>query len=163
MKRQAHIRSGILWALVAAWAVVIFLFSAQDADSSTALSDKVTAILLKILGIDSPTLSPSPDGIGWLPSVRTMAHFASFGIFGFLTALAIRSHRLVAWKDWLFPAAISLFYAIFDEIHQAFVPGRSTELKDVIVDFSGAILGIATVALVYLIIRRRHKKRTAES
>lgn len=163
MKRQAQIRSGVLWVLVAAWAVVIFLFSAQDAEASTALSDKVTAIILKILGIDTPTLAPSPDGLTWLPSIRTMAHFASFAIFGTLSAMAIRSHRPAEWKSWLFPAGISLFYAIFDEIHQAFVPGRSTELKDVLVDFSGAMLGIAAIAIIYIWIRHRRKKRTADT
>ncbi len=161
MRLKTHIRSGILWTLVFVWAVVIFLFSAQDAKASTALSDRVTEILLNILGIDSPVFSPFPDGFDWLPSVRTLAHFAIFAIFGSLSALAIRSHRLGGPKDWLFPAAISLFYAIFDEIHQAFVPGRSTELKDVMVDFSGAMLGIASIALIYIWIRRRNEKRTA--
>ena len=161
MNRKAIIRSSILWILVLTWATVIFLFSAQDAAASSALSDKVTTFLLQLFGIDSPTMSPTPDTGGWFLSVRTMAHFASFAIFGMLTALAIRSHRTGRWQNWLFPAGISLFYAIFDEIHQAFVPGRSTEWQDIAVDFGGAVLGIALIAAIYTIIQRRNAKRTA--
>lgn len=34
------------------------------------------------------------------------------------------------------------------EFHQLFVPGRSGEARDVMIDFSGAVLGIALSTLV---------------
>ena len=40
-------------------------------------------------------------------------------------------------------------YSISDEIHQKFIPGRSAELRDVIIDSLGALTGIL-VCIVFL-------------
>lgn len=41
-------------------------------------------------------------------------------------------------------------YGITDEIHQLFVPGRSGQVKDVIIDGAGSIVGI----LVYVFLNK---------
>ncbi len=46
-------------------------------------------------------------------------------------------------------AIIGLLYAISDEIHQAFIPGRGPLVSDVFIDFSGVIMGIF---IAYIII-----------
>ena len=49
-------------------------------------------------------------------------------------------------------------YAVTDEVHQYFVPGRSCELRDVLVDTSGALTGIlAAFALLSVIWCLRHQ------
>lgn len=35
-----------------------------------------------------------------------------------------------------------VLYAISDEVHQSFVPGRGAQVKDVLIDSAGAIVGI---------------------
>jgi VanZ family protein len=39
--------------------------------------------------------------------------------------------------------SISLGYAVFDEIHQYFIPGRACEIGDILVDAAGA--GVASI------------------
>lgn len=47
--------------------------------------------------------------------------------------------------------AVSLLYALSDELHQSFVPGRTARWADVGFDFVGAVLGVITI----LRLRRR--------
>lgn len=41
---------------------------------------------------------------------------------------------------WLLPLALTFFYALSDEFHQAFVPGREPSWLDIGFDMTGAII-----------------------
>ena len=79
-------------------------------------------------------------------------HGIEYAIFGFLLrrALLFQKNQFiqknVSWLTILIGGA----YAISDEIHQLFVPGRSSEINDAIAD----ITGLALVVLVYFIIKQ---------
>ena len=47
------------------------------------------------------------------------------------------------------PIIICILYAISDEIHQLFVPGRSGQVSDVLLDTLGAFTGIMIYKLIY--------------
>ncbi len=49
---------------------------------------------------------------------------------------------------------LGLIYAVSDEIHQSFVPGRDCSAGDLLADIVGLSIGLS----VYLQYRRRHKK-----
>ena len=49
-------------------------------------------------------------------------------------------------------------YAASDELHQAFIPGRSPQLADVLIDCGGALAGILLAALAVLLHRHCRKK-----
>ncbi len=149
MKSNGIFRSAAWWSLTALWAVVIFLFSAQDADASSALSDAITEFILSILHIDVSTSTPSAD-VSWTGLIRSLAHFACFAILGMLSSMAVRSHRSIERNNWWIPFLICLGYAITDEIHQWFVPGRSMQISDIVVDSLGAVVGITFIALIAL-------------
>lgn len=51
--------------------------------------------------------------------------------------------------------AAGILYAVGDELHQYFVPGRSCELRDVIIDSFGVFIG----AVAVLIVTFRRKKK----
>ena len=53
---------------------------------------------------------------------------------------------------------LGVIYAITDEVHQYFVPGRSCEFKDVCIDGSGVLFGIVLVR-VSISICNKIKKR----
>ena len=55
---------------------------------------------------------------------------------------------------------LTVTWGLLDEIHQAFVPGRATQLEDVAVDAVGAAIG---VGIVYLILRRSSRPAGAGS
>ena len=56
--------------------------------------------------------------------------------------------------------SLGLIYAISDEIHQSFIPGRSAQVTDVLIDTSGVIFGIVLVLLIYTLIKKKRLKTT---
>lgn len=83
-------------------------------------------------------LSSIPDlstGLGgWDVALRKLAHAAEFGILGFLLVRATGRARLAL--------AAGILYAISDEIHQEFVPGREGSPLDVAIDSIGVVAGV---------------------
>jgi VanZ family protein len=83
-------------------------------------------------------LSSVPDlgtGLGgWDLVLRKIGHAAEFALLGALLARAIGS----AWPAF----ALGVLYAISDEVHQAFVPGRQGSPLDVAVDAVGVACGV---------------------
>jgi VanZ family protein len=73
---------------------------------------------------------------GWLGDVLSSgAHAVEYAVFGALLARALGA-RLLA-----FSAGIA--YAVTDELHQSFVPGRVASGIDLLVDAVGLLVGIA--------------------
>ena len=58
-------------------------------------------------------------------------------------------------KEMFLPWLIAALYAASDEIHQLFVPGRSGQLSDVILDSAGALAGVAAFTVRCWLINRR--------
>lgn len=76
--------------------------------------------------------------------MRKSAHFIAYLVLGFLVSHALKNEASIAtaWKRRGISLASCILYAISDEFHQIFVPGRGPLLKDVLIDGSGAALGI---------------------
>jgi len=76
--------------------------------------------------------------------MRKSAHFIAYLILGFLVSHAMKNEVSTAttWKRRGASLLLCVAYAISDEFHQLFVPGRGPLLKDVFIDGSGAALGI---------------------
>jgi VanZ family protein len=69
---------------------------------------------------------------------RVIAHFTEYALLATLWAWAL--WPAMGRRALYVAATISLLYAITDEIHQSFVPGRDADPLDVLVD----AVGIAT-------------------
>jgi VanZ family protein len=52
---------------------------------------------------------------------------------------------------------IATAYAVTDEIHQGFVSGRSAQVRDVLIDTAGALVGVALTASLTRRVRRRRR------
>ena len=61
-------------------------------------------------------------------------------------------------RELLIPWAIAAAYAATDEFHQLFVPGRSGQFSDVVLDSAGALAGLLILAAVRKIRSRQHNK-----
>ena len=95
--------------------------------------------------------------------VRKLAHFAEFGLLGFLsTWLTVHVNRrkkwLKTWLEWLIPMVFCLLYAISDEVHQIF-SNRGASAKDVLIDFAGAVTGILLLRAILGIVRAAKRRR----
>jgi VanZ family protein len=84
-------------------------------------------------------LSSIPDlgtGLGgWDYVLRKAAHGAEFAVLGFLLVRALGRER---WA-----LALGIAYAVTDEVHQSFVPGRLGSPFDVLIDAIGVAVGVA--------------------
>ena len=72
---------------------------------------------------------------GWDLALRKLAHLAEYAILGALLARAVRRSGLAF--------ALGTLYAVSDEVHQAFVPGRMGSPIDVAIDAFGVAVGVA--------------------
>jgi VanZ family protein len=87
--------------------------------------------------------SAQPDlgtGLGvWDTVLRKAAHMAEYALLWFLWQRALRTRT--PWPA----AAITLAYAISDEVHQSFVDGRHGTPVDVLIDAAGMAIAIAVL------------------
>lgn len=105
---------------------------------------------------DQPSLKSDFDPI-WDMIFRKIAHIAEFAIFAFLLSRALGFYKIEGCKFWFSVLAISFFYAIYDEVHQSYVQGRYGTVRDMMIDFNGAVLG--TIAWNLNRIKKKKKKR----
>jgi VanZ family protein len=102
------VRAAWWWALVVAWAGLIF-------------------------GLSS--ISDLGTGLGtWDLVLRKIAHAAEFAVLGYLLHRAVRREGLAL--------ALGIAYAVSDELHQHFVPGRQGSPLDVLIDVVGVAVGV---------------------
>ncbi|MCR3955037.1 MAG: VanZ family protein [Gudongella sp.] len=140
------------WLLVLIWMGLIFFLSSQQAADSNQLSTGITEFIIDRLSGIFPEISPQ---VQWLNHiVRKNAHFIAYLILGILLVNAFYLNGRSGWNAFILALLISSIYAISDELHQTFVPGRSGELRDVMIDTAGALTGIG----MYMITWRRFKK-----
>ncbi|MDX2776119.1 VanZ family protein [Streptomyces caniscabiei] len=135
-------------ALLVIWMVGIFWFSSEGHDASTARSDAVVDLF--------------PGGFGWPQDMATFltrkaAHAFIYFVLGVLAFNLVKEYVPSKKYVILISAVFVLFYAVSDEFHQSFVPGRSAELRDVLIDTTAGAVG---VLLYYLVIKlRSHDSR----
>jgi VanZ family protein len=83
-------------------------------------------------------LSSIPDlgtGLGgWDLVLRKIAHAAEFAVLGFLLLRAVGGPQVAL--------GLGIAYAVSDEIHQHFVPGRLGSPIDVLIDSAGVLAGV---------------------
>ena len=76
--------------------------------------------------------------------VRKTAHFTEYAILGSLFFLNLKSwqrSKSSTSMNILLSLIFSFLYACTDELHQIFVPGRSAQFRDVLIDTLGASFG----------------------
>jgi len=120
--------------------LLIFYLSSQVVQRSNKLSTGITQIVIKVVKIVSPDSILGLDGSNHL--VRKNAHFFAYLILGTLVMNALKRSRVTGFRVVIFTLVICVLYATSDEVHQLFVPGRGGQVKDVLIDSSGALLGI---------------------
>ena len=87
--------------------------------------------------------------------VRKLGHISEYAILAILLWRALRSGTNLRIKMSLLFVAVWLACGIFaagDEFHQSFVPSRTASLLDVMIDLSGAFIGLA---ICFGFVRRR--------
>lgn len=84
------------------------------------------------------------------------AHFTEYAILAALLFLALREGRRT-WVAIALAVAIASVYGISDEFHQSFVPLRTPDVLDWVVDTIGALAGASVAAGVTSLMARRSR------
>ena len=125
--------------LVIIWMVFIFIMSSFSASNSNDQSSFIVTIIGHILNITNL------ESLNYI--IRKLAHITEYLILGMLSINMIKNYH----KPNYYAIIICSIYAISDEIHQLYVPGRNCQIKDIIIDIIGSLIGI------YLLCKQRKK------
>ena len=88
--------------------------------------------------LDAPMLFPGQDKV---------FHAAVYGVLGLLLLAAQpRKAQGYSWRQVGISTLIASLYGLSDEIHQYFVPGRSSEVLDWVADTVGALIAVSLLA-----------------
>lgn len=142
------------YAALVAWAGVIFVLSSEGSDTSSGRSDLI------VQAVQSWGVGTETDFLTFL--VRKSAHITAYFIFGLLAYNVLRFYSWSTRRTALLAVAIVFTYAISDEFHQSFVPGRSAEVRDVLIDTTAGTVGVGIFALIHsrLNTKRLNKRDT---
>lgn len=147
----------IYWILVGLCMALIFGFSAQNSNESASLSGSITGRVLSLI----PAYRNSTPDVQqqWLETahflIRKGAHFTIYAVLGVLCYLAMRCYVLMRPLQMAIAWGIGILYAMTDEFHQMFVPGRGPAIRDVLIDSAGALTGILLTACVMKLCKKR--------
>ena len=147
----------LYWVLAVGWIAVLFLLSGQNAEESSELSGWFIGLIRGIF----PFNRIPADQMSFV--VRKMAHFCIFALEGFLLCIAMTESLRDRSAGAVLTVIVCTALAAGNEIHQMFSEGRSCEGRDMLIDTSGALLGIGAALLLLLLIRKwkqaRRKRR----
>lgn len=152
----------VVWLIITVvWMAVIFCFSAQPADVSTDTSLHVGIAIghMIVPGFSEMLKEEQIDYAEKIEfPVRKMAHATEYAILGCLLTNLCRSlsmKKAYMWS-WLMGSA----YAATDEFHQLFVPGRSGQMTDVMIDSVGCLTGCLLIYLILCIVKKHASFQT---
>ncbi len=155
----------ILIAFTVLWMAFIFLFSSGNGEVSRHESSRVTTAVQKIFfknweELPEETFRELFSNLNYL--IRKIAHFTEYLILGGLLAGIMQTFSLRSLQRFAaaFPAGV--LYALTDEWHQSFVPGRTMAFFDVLVDSAGVFFGVVTVLFAVIALTAEKENRQKE-
>jgi hypothetical protein len=83
-----------------------------------------------------------PELGGWDTIVLKGGHMLGYALLAVSYLRALTWDRRVPRYAWLLAVILAILYALSDEYHQSFTPGRSPRMSDVGIDAVGAALGV---------------------
>jgi len=127
-------RRALRWLVVVLWMGAIFYLSAQ------------------------PDLPHHPEAALDVV-IKKLAHVTEYGVLVALAWWAWRDdHGVASWRAFLFAFGLAALYAISDEAHQYFVPGRNPQPVDVGFDVLGSALSVLLIRRVFHIAEVRRAR-----
>lgn len=110
-------RAWLWWGPVAVWMGIIFYFSAQT-------------------NFDFVPERWQIDPVSWA------VHFGEYAVLALLLRQAMLHTPRLSRHAGSLAFVLAVLYAISDEWHQSFVPGRYPDVRDVMVDAAGALVAL---------------------
>ena len=167
-KKNIVLVIGIIFILL--WILVIYKLSSMNTGNSNGKSTNIISIFIEDTlevtnkyGITSSR--PNEQKLDRASSLlnrplRKVMHASVYFVLGFMIIFIV--NMFFSNKKYIISALITMFLIVilagFDEYHQTFVDGRTGQLKDVLIDSAGALVGILFYGTYYFIYRIGYKK-----
>lgn len=158
MSKSRLIRFSLIF-LLALWMIVIFIMSSQPANQSSQVSGGIVSKIIAFVYRDFDALDKQyQESVTDIITVivRKTAHFLEFFILGLISCFIALTYKD---KGYFVRIVCTVFfcviYAISDEFHQCFVPGRAGKFGDVCIDSAGSILAILLLIMIENCKKRR--------
>lgn len=148
---NSNIRKYIYLSLTIITICFIFYNSTRNGTESTNTSNFFTIILNKIMLSLNTNFNISSH------FVRKFAHFIEFFLLGCFITLTFESFTNKAIKNLGNILFLALLTPVCDEAIQIFSEGRSSQVTDILLDFSGALTGIIFI-IIFLCLKFKNIK-----
>jgi len=161
MQKKVNWPRWLFAALTVAVMVFIFWNSGRTGQESSAISSPLVERLAALLipKWEQLSLAARERHLFRLTNlVRESAHVAEFAALSFFALLFALSWGKDRWRCAA-AFAFCVLYALSDEIHQLYVPGRTFQLLDLGMDTLGALLGTLAAQLLRILWQRRREKQ----
>lgn len=129
---------------------IIFGFSSQNGEQSGGISRKITEVILeksdrynKLERQEKEPILHRTESI-----IRKMAHFSIYTVIGILLMGLLCTYKIKNKWRIVITIVTGMLYAISDEFHQSFSPGRTPKITDVYIDTLGVFLGVLLILLI---------------
>lgn len=144
--------------LIVCMCCIIFCFSNQNGTQSKSVSREFVSKIINVLPQTKNKTENEKRKIieNAQVFVRKLAHFSVYTALGGISMCFMSTYDMSNRKRFVSSFTIGFLYAVLDETHQIFSPGRTARVFDVIIDSMGVIFGIL---IVFGIISLYHKKR----
>lgn len=115
-------------------------------------------LMMAAIFVLSGTPRDDLPGLGWWEDVFTNGgHALGYALLAAALLYGLSERRVINLRILLLAVLLASLYGVTDELHQGFVPGRSPDWKDGVVDGAGALIG----AGVYRWLERKRRLRRA--
>lgn len=132
------------------------MFSNAPSNESSETSSKVITTFIEIRDNITNNNTSEIDKIIIIENlsfiVRKLAHITEYIILAFLMYNVLHNYNI---NDYKLVIILCIIYSCTDEFHQLFIPGRSGQIIDVLIDTIGIIIG---TTIYYLLIKTKKIK-----
>ena len=141
----------LLFILLIFWMGLIFFFSAKPAVQSAKMSTSVGKMIGRVVVPEFEEWSDTKQDAFAKKidfAVRKSAHACEYAALSVLFFVNYKKKSRKIKQIVGMSALSTALYAVTDEIHQLFVPGRSGQITDVILDSCGGLIGAVLSAII---------------
>ncbi len=144
--------------------VIIFRFSTANGEQSSGLSLGLTQqIVDTVVSVAHIEMTPEEE-LSLMEFIHTpirkLGHLTEYAVLAVTIAFPLYAYHKRRWNLFFWSEGICIFYACTDEFHQLFVPERSGQFRDVLIDSAGITLGLL---FFFLCLKIVHNHLTRES
>ena len=80
--------------------------------------------------------------------IRKFAHGFEFLVLSLIIFLTLKSFDIKNRECIIYTLFIVLLYAVIDEYRQLYIPGRTSSVRDIVIDFIGGIVGVIILQFI---------------